>query len=123
MKGLRRFLGAVIAAGMVLVGGAAFAYEFGDSAPFYEFTRDKESELQNCLNEAVEAMKSSTVNVKITLRNPGPAIWKLSEKTVGLIRTLANGSGKGANLWLEANPDYMLGDQSFKGLMGVPVTI
>ena len=108
---------------MVLVWGSAFAYEFGDSAPFYEFTRDKESELQNCLNEAVEAMKSSTVNVKITLRNPSPAIWKLSEKTVGLIRTLANGSGKGANLWLEANPDYMSGEQSFKGSMGTSFTI
>ena len=49
---------------MALAGGAAFAYEFGASAPFYEFNRDKESELQNCLNEAVTAMQSGTVNVK-----------------------------------------------------------
>lgn len=114
----------MIAAGLVLVGGAAFAYEFGASATFQEFSRDKEGELLNYLQEALTKMENgegvtdknfSFVNVRITLRNPRRETWQLSQPVVDLIRKLALGSEdqysqKFASLWIEANPDYLPGE-------------
>ena len=119
-----------MAAGLVLVGGAAFA----DAVNFtnYDFTQetfqtfvpaDEAGKLSDYLSAAIAAKESTpNVKVRITLRNPTSTPWGLSQNVVNQLNELM--AGKSVSLRLEANPDYFPVPQTYttKGFGGVPYT-